>query len=56
MFTSGEARLRFLKDNVQKMRLKGKHLDNRQKGWDDAVCVVLDLIDIYLKGAQEDVY
>lgn len=45
-------RLELLRDNVQKMRIRDV-LDTYQEGWDDAVCVILDIVDIYLKEAYE---
>lgn len=48
-----QARMESLRLNVEKMRFVQKHHDTYQEGWDDAVCVVLDLIDIYRKGMNE---
>lgn len=48
-----QARMESLRLNVEKMRLVQKHHDTYQEGWDDAVCAVLDLIDIYRKGMNE---
>lgn len=46
-------KLELLKDNVKKMRTD-KTLGRYQEGWDDAVCVVLKIIDVYLHGVPED--
>lgn len=45
-------RLELLRDNVQKMRIRNT-MESYDDGWDDAVCVVLDILDIYMKEAYE---